>query len=54
MKKLIDQLLERFTKIEDDQVIPTNDLHLATAALLVEVPFSDSNFDNSDCIHLKK
>ncbi len=54
MKKLIDQLLERFTKIEDDQVIPANDLHLATAALLVEVAVSDSNFDNSERIQLKK
>jgi uncharacterized tellurite resistance protein B-like protein len=53
MKKLIDKLFERFTIIEDDQVICTNDLHLATAALLVEVAVSDSKFDDGERIHLK-
>jgi uncharacterized tellurite resistance protein B-like protein len=54
MKKLIDQLFERFTEIKDDQLISTTDLHLATAALLVEVAVSDLNFDDSERIQLKK
>ena len=54
MKKLIDQLFESFTKIENDQVISTNDLHLATAALLVEVAVSDLDFDDSERVQLKK
>jgi uncharacterized tellurite resistance protein B-like protein len=53
MKNLIDQLFERFTKIEEDQLITSSDLHLATAALLVEVAVSDSSFDDSERIQLK-
>ena len=53
MKNLIDQLFERFTKIEEDQRITTSDLHLATAALLVEVAVSDSSFDDGERIRLK-
>jgi uncharacterized tellurite resistance protein B-like protein len=54
MKKLIDQLFERFTEIENNQAMSTNDLHLATAALLVEVAVSDLNFDDSERVQLKK
>jgi uncharacterized tellurite resistance protein B-like protein len=53
MKNLIDQLFERFTKIEEDQLITSSDLHLATAALLVEVAVSDSSFDDSERVQLK-
>jgi uncharacterized tellurite resistance protein B-like protein len=54
MRKLIDQLFERFTEIENNQEISTSDLHLATAALLVEVAVSDLNFDDSERVQLKK
>ncbi len=53
MKNLIDQLFERFTKIEEDQLITSSDIHLATAARLVEVAVSDSSFDDSERIQLK-
>lgn len=54
MKKLIDQLFERFTEIKDEEALSSNDLHLATAALLVEVAVSDLSFDESERIQLKK
>ena len=54
MKKLIDQLFERFTEIKEEQVLSNTDLHLATAALLVEVAVSDLNFDESERVQLKK
>lgn len=54
MKKLIDQLFERFTEIKEEQTLSSNDLHLATAALLVEVAVSDLSFEKSERIQLKK
>jgi uncharacterized tellurite resistance protein B-like protein len=54
MKKLIDQLFERFTEIKEEQVLSNTDLHLATAALLVEVAVSDLSFDESERVQLKK
>jgi len=54
MIKFIDQFFERFNEIENDEVLSSNDLHLATAALLVEVAVSDQNFDESERKQLKK
>ncbi len=54
MIKFIDQFFERFNKIKNDEVLSSNDLHLATAALLVEVAVSDQNFDESEREQLKK
>lgn len=54
MMKFIDQLFEHFNQLEDKGELSTNDLHLATAALLVEVAVSDQNFDERERIQLKK
>ncbi len=54
MIKFIDQFFERFNQIEDNEVLSTDDLHLATAALLVEVAVSDQNFDECERKQLKK
>ena len=54
MIKFIDQFFERFNQIEDNEVLSTDDLHLATAALLVEVAVSDQNFDECEREQLKK